>query len=190
MARPNVDTSYREKMAEIQSLMDDDSELKAKCAKIKEAAYQWDLERKRGNGKAGDRTWLNEYYVDHIVDLLPECFKDGQSIHEATGILGITDDSLYKLERTFPKFAEAYALCKELSRKWWDKTGRLNSLGALNGNSATWVFNMKNRFGWTDKTEVDNKSSDGSMTPKSAIDVSKLDDETIEKILAAKNKES
>jgi hypothetical protein len=28
------------------------------------------------------------------------------------------------------------------------------------------IFNLKNNFGWVDKREVDNKSSDGSMTPK------------------------
>ena len=29
------------------------------------------------------------------------------------------------------------------------------------------IFNLKNNFGWVDKHEVDNKSSDGSMSPKS-----------------------
>lgn len=29
------------------------------------------------------------------------------------------------------------------------------------------IFNLKNNFGWVDKHEVDNRSSDGSMSPKS-----------------------
>jgi hypothetical protein len=27
------------------------------------------------------------------------------------------------------------------------------------------IFNLKNNFGWKDKTELDHKSTDGSMTP-------------------------
>jgi hypothetical protein len=37
----------------------------------------------------------------------------------------------------------------------------------LYGNSPTGaIFNLKNNFGWKDKTETDLSSSDGSMTPK------------------------
>lgn len=37
----------------------------------------------------------------------------------------------------------------------------------LAGQAVTGViFNLKNNFGWKDKQEVDNTSSDGSMTPK------------------------
>jgi hypothetical protein len=39
------------------------------------------------------------------------------------------------------------------------------SCGESDGNATTWIFNMKNRFGWHDKQQVDNISSDGSMTP-------------------------
>lgn len=38
--------------------------------------------------------------------------------------------------------------------------------GRLYGNSPTGaIFNLKNNFGWKDKTETDLTSSDGSMTP-------------------------
>ena len=39
------------------------------------------------------------------------------------------------------------------------------TMGA-DGNATVWIFNMKNRFGWHDKQQVDNISSDGSMSPK------------------------
>lgn len=36
----------------------------------------------------------------------------------------------------------------------------------LYGNNVTGcIFNLKNNFGWKDKSEIDNTSSDGSMTP-------------------------
>ena len=40
----------------------------------------------------------------------------------------------------------------------------------LYGNNVTGcIFNLKNNFGWKDKTEVDNTSSDGSMTPTKIV---------------------
>lgn len=61
-------------------------------------------------------------------------------------------------------------------RRWqWKK--------AQEGNPALLIFLGKQHLDQTDR--VDNKSSDGSMTPPASIDVSKLDTETMEKILAA-----
>lgn len=42
-------------------------------------------------------------------------------------------------------------------------------------------------LGLRDKSELDHKSSDGSMTPKPAIDASKLSDATIEELLNARS---
>ena len=33
------------------------------------------------------------------------------------------------------------------------------------------IFNLKNNFGWKDKSEVDNTSSDGSMSPPDKIEL-------------------
>lgn len=33
------------------------------------------------------------------------------------------------------------------------------------------IFNLKNNFGWKDKQELDNTSSDGSMTPKGSTTI-------------------
>ena len=43
---------------------------------------------------------------------------------------------------------------------WWEKTGMEGMLGKLVGtfSSGTWVFNMKNRYGWTNKQEIDHTS--------------------------------
>lgn len=182
--------TLREKMLELNELMhDDEAPIIEQLKTIKEDAVKIDDQERVKRKCHGQRTFVNQYYVDKIVPLLPDLFRDGQSMEEVTGVLGISDESFLKLVGRFPEFKEAFDQGKKLSRKWWDKTGRMNSAGVINGNSVTWKFNMQNRFGWAEKQEVDSKSSDGSMTPKSAIDFEKLDDATIEKLLAAKKEE-
>jgi hypothetical protein len=47
------------------------------------------------------------------------------------------------------------------------------------------IFNLKNNYGWKDKTETDLISSDGSMTPKAGLDTSKLSTETLQELMKA-----
>lgn len=56
---------------------------------------------------------------------------------------------------------------------------------ALNGDTASAIFYLKTQAGWKETTVVDNKSSDGSMSPKPALDVSKLSPATMAEILSA-----
>ncbi len=53
------------------------------------------------------------------------------------------------------------------------------------------IFNLKNNFGWKDKTELDHSSSDGSMSPAKVLDTSKISTEALREIVAAlKNADS
>lgn len=58
---------------------------------------------------------------------------------------------------------------------------------AKSGDTTAMIFWMKTRAGWKEKQEIEHTSPDGSMTPKSAIDASKLSSETLAEILAAQN---
>lgn len=57
------------------------------------------------------------------------------------------------------EFFNTVKRARERVEMWWEEN--------LHGNSVTGtIFNLKNNFGWRDKSEVDSTSSDGSMTPK------------------------
>jgi hypothetical protein len=48
------------------------------------------------------------------------------------------------------------------------------------------IFNLKNNFGWKDQQAVDLSSADGSMSPKPAVDLSKLSDAAIAELMSAR----
>jgi hypothetical protein len=60
-------------------------------------------------------------------------------------------DKRYKSDAIFQKIVDYGRLaCKA----WWLELGRKGASGRTGFNFQPWYANMKNRFGWTDKTEV------------------------------------
>ena len=67
------------------------------------------------------------------------------------------------------EFSETIKQGREASERWWLRLGRGMSAGKVAGNSTTWIFNMKNRFSWADKREVENIISTGAERGSVAI---------------------
>jgi len=51
---------------------------------------------------------------------------------------------------------------QDLCQVWWERQGRKMTTGA-DGNATVWIFNMKNRFSWHDKQQVDHTTNGESI---------------------------
>ncbi len=80
----------------------------------------------------------------------------GFSFESFAGTKGISKKTLYNMAQANPSFLQAKEKGVEMSRHFWENIG----IEAVQGrvpffNAATWIFNMKNRFSWRDKHEID-----------------------------------
>lgn len=89
---------------------------------------------------------------------ITELAKQGASIIELAVELDIAKETFYNLSEREPYFLDAIKRCKQLSEKWWEEQGRTN-LQNKNFNYTGWYMNMKNRFGWRDKTETEHRGT-------------------------------
>lgn len=108
--------------------------------------------------------------------------REGASLVELVVELGISRETLNQWmdpdgKYFKPEFSDTVKSGIALSAAWWERKGRKN-LENKEFSYVGWYMNMKNRFGWKDRieSEVDNKSSDGSMTPKGSVDKSQVDE--------------
>ncbi|MDD5016164.1 MAG: hypothetical protein PHW73_13900 [Atribacterota bacterium] len=84
--------------------------------------------------------------------------SQGASQKEMMAELKIGSQLFYDLIKRDEEFSNTIKKGIELSEAWWEKQGRTN-LKAKRFNAVLWYMNMKNRFGWKDKSEVDYRGS-------------------------------
>lgn len=102
-------------------------------------------------------------------DLMMTAAQDGASATEIACTLGIARSAWETLLKDSEEFRDAEMRAKMLCQVWWEKQGRRMTQDGV-GSAPAWKFNMQNRFAWTERTESDLKSSDGSMSPKGTLD--------------------
>lgn len=102
---------------------------------------------------------------DDWKEIMRACGQDGGSANEARCLLGIERSAWNTLLNDSEEFRASENIRNALCEAWWERQGRVMTVNG-GGSPPVWIFNMKNRFGWRDKQDVDHTSSDGSMSPK------------------------
>lgn len=115
-------------------------------------------EQKRPIGRP--RTTIDSL-PDDWESIMREASQEGASAVELRCLLGIGDTGWETLIADNEYFYRTVKECKALCQVWWERQGRKMSAGEAEGNATVWIFNMKNRFGWRDKTETEHTGSVG-----------------------------
>ena len=93
---------------------------------------------------------------------LSSLYENGAGDVEIARELKIPVREFYKMEKELPTFARFVELGRTMSQAWWYSKGRTN-IANKDFNTSLYNFNMKNRFGWADKVETTDKSSDETL---------------------------
>ncbi|RKQ97138.1 hypothetical protein C7446_2558 [Kushneria sinocarnis] len=103
-------------------------------------------------------------YTDQMPDLVYESLASGDSVTQFAVSIGVHRDTIYAWADSHPEFSDALTRGQEASQAFWE--GELRQMMYSKEVNAPLVkLYFANRFNWHDKSEVDNKSTDGSMTP-------------------------
>lgn len=99
-------------------------------------------------------------YKEEYCEMLVQHMEQGYSFESFAGVLRVSRQTIYDWADRHQEFLDSKRAGTELSRLWWERTGHAGMfMGGKDNpfNSTVWVFSMKNRFGWKDRTEVTNK---------------------------------
>jgi hypothetical protein len=100
---------------------------------------------------------LPDGWYNDILNL----YKDGASDVEVKALVyewrgSFSNDLWDRWVKEEPQFSETIKTGKMLAEAWWSKSGRGN-LENKEFSYTGWYMNMKNRYGWKDKSEVDQR---------------------------------
>ena len=111
---------------------------------------------------------------DEVIDRLKEGWqtrfiemgKEGCSDVEIRAEFGISSDLWWRWIEEDEEFSATAKAAKSACHAKWEQMGRKMAFGEVEGNPTTWIFNMKNRFNWRDKQDVEH-SGQVDMSAKS-----------------------
>lgn len=113
------------------------------------------MEKKRKAGRPKKNlSSLPKDWEKKVIDLMTE----GASDVEIKAELSLCNDTFARFLKEEPLFSETIKRGRALCESWWQREGRTN-LRNREFNSVLWYMNMKNRFGWKDKQEVEHSGN-------------------------------
>ena len=123
---------------------------------------------------AGPPTKYRADFPARALDLM----RNGASLCEVAADLGVSFETLNKWRKDdrHAKFGKALDLGVDLAQAWWERLGRAGAAGKVDVQPALWIFTMKNRFRWSDRTETEVTGKGGGAIaiswplPKTALD--------------------
>lgn len=114
---------------------------------------------KRGRPQKDFKAMLPENWQQIILEMSK---KGASEVEIRCAIMGMNGASYgqienmwYRLKEKETEFSQALLICRQFSESWWINKGQ-KKLDSKFFQGYTWFANMKNRFGWRDKTEVEN----------------------------------
>lgn len=112
--------------------------------------------QKRPSGRPKSNLDLPNGWQDEVLGL----YAEGASDVEIKALIynwrkSYSNDLWERWMKDEPEFSETVKVGRALAEAWWAKSGR-TSLKDREFNYTGWYMNMKNRYGWRDKQEVDN----------------------------------
>lgn len=96
--------------------------------------------------------------VEEYSIMLVEHMSKGYSFEAFGAVVYAGKETLYIWLKEYPFFANAKKVGESLSRLFWEGQAINNLLFYKDGQQiqpAIWIFNMRNRFGWTDRQEIE-----------------------------------
>lgn len=93
-------------------------------------------------------------YRPEMCDKVIKHMSQGYSKEATAAYLGINQDTLYDWIKTNKIFSEAIKQGQAKSLLFWEAMGIDGAMGDIEKfNVSSWIFNMKNRHGWKDKSD-------------------------------------
>lgn len=98
-------------------------------------------------------------YRPEYCQMLIDHMSDGYSFETFAPKAKVSVKSIYNWVDQHPAFLQAKKDGKSASRLFWESLGVDAAKGKIeNFSAACWIFNMKNRFQWSDRKEVKMKA--------------------------------